>query len=192
MFEETVEKDICFGPLNFNYSETEAKKRAYEMLELVGLSKEVMQKSPFALSGGQMRRVAIAGVLASEPKVVVLDEPTASLDPIGRKEMMELFTNYQREHQATIVLVTHQMDEVVAYAKRVLVMDQGEIVLDGTPKDIFSQSHTLQQLGLDIPPVLQLAEKVKNRFDLNDWPALFDEEELAEQIVSWIRSRRGT
>ncbi|MFA9457793.1 energy-coupling factor transporter ATPase [Halalkalibacter sp. AB-rgal2] len=190
LFEETVEKDICFGPLNFDVSESDAKRKAHTMIELVGLSKDVLQRSPFELSGGQMRRVAIAGVLASEPKVIVLDEPTASLDPIGREEMMTLFTTYQKEHEATIVLVTHQMDEVARYADHVIVMNKGEITMHGTPSEVFSQGEMLSSVGLHTPPVMKLGNLFKRRLNLGEWPTVFDEGELAEHMATFLLSRR--
>ncbi len=190
LFEETVEKDICFGPLNFDVSETIAKRKAHEMIELVGLSKDILQRSPFELSGGQMRRVAIAGVLASEPKVIVLDEPTASLDPIGREEMMTLFTTYQKEHEATIVLVTHQMEEVAQYADHVIVMNKGEIAMQGTPSEVFSQSDMLSAIGLHPPPIMKLGHQFKRRFNLDEWPTVFDEGELAEHMAAFLLSGR--
>ena len=126
LFEETVERDIAFGPKNFGVSDEEAKKLAKKMLDLVGLDEKYLQHSPFELSGGQMRRVAIAGVLAMEPEVLVLDEPTAGLDPKGRKEMMEMFSRLHKEHNMTIVLVTHLMDDVANYADHVIVLEKGQ------------------------------------------------------------------
>lgn len=155
LFDETVEKDICFGPMNFGVSEEEAKKRANELATIVGLPKEVLQKSPFDLSGGQMRRVAIAGILAMEPQVLVLDEPTAGLDPRGRNEIMHLISSLNKEQGLTIVLVTHSMEDAAQYADRIIVMDKGKVSMSGTPKEIFKQHEKLKEIGLDIPEPLQ-------------------------------------
>ncbi|GMB10030.1 energy-coupling factor transport system ATP-binding protein [Thermolongibacillus altinsuensis] len=151
LFEETVEKDICFGPINFGVSEEEAKRKAKECLSLVGLPEEVLTKSPFELSGGQMRRVAIAGVLAMEPEVLVLDEPTAGLDPRGRKEIMDMFARLHQQKQLTIVLVTHSMEDAARYADEIVIMNKGTIVKKGTPEEIFSDVTSLMELGLDVP-----------------------------------------
>ncbi|HCW2820400.1 TPA: ATP-binding cassette domain-containing protein, partial [Enterococcus faecalis] len=140
LFEETVERDIAFGPKNFGVSDEEAKKSAKKMLDLVGLDEKYLQHSPFELSGGQMRRVAIAGVLAMEPEVLVLDEPTAGLDPKGRKEMMEMFSRLHKEHNMTIVLVTHLMDDVANYADHVIVLEKGQIVQAGAPQEVFQET----------------------------------------------------
>jgi energy-coupling factor transport system ATP-binding protein len=151
LFEETVEKDICFGPINFGVSEEEAKRKAKECLSLVGLPEEVLTKSPFDLSGGQMRRVAIAGVLAMEPEVLVLDEPTAGLDPRGRREIMDMFAHLHQQKQLTIVLVTHSMEDAARYADEIVIMNKGTIAKRGTPEAIFRDVACLTELGLDIP-----------------------------------------
>lgn len=169
LFEETVEKDICFGPLNFGVPEEEAKKQARNALKLVGLSKEILEKSPFDLSGGQMRRVAIAGVLAMEPEVLVLDEPTAGLDPRGRKEIMDMFYQLHKEQGLTTVLVTHSMEDAARYADEIVIMHQGTIYQKGTPFEIFSQPEQLIERGLDVPETvrfqLQLQRELGVRFD---------------------------
>ena len=132
LFDETVLKDIMFGPMNFGVPEEEAKQRAIELVRLLGLPEEVMEKSPFDLSGGQMRRVAIAGVLAMNPEVLVLDEPTAGLDPRGRKEIMDLFYRLHKEKGLTTILVTHSMEDAARYADRIAIMHNGRCVLQGT------------------------------------------------------------
>jgi energy-coupling factor transport system ATP-binding protein len=159
LFEETVEKDICFGPMNFGMSEEVAKKKAKSALSLVGLPEEILQRSPFELSGGQMRRVAIAGVLAMEPDVIILDEPTAGLDPRGRKEIMNMFETLHKEKQMTTILVTHSMEDAAVYADEVIVMDKGKVLLAGTPQEIFSQKDSLNKVGLDIPETYRFKEK---------------------------------
>lgn len=154
LFEETVEKDICFGPMNFGVSKDEAKKRAKELVHQVGLPEEVLEKSPFDLSGGQMRRVAIAGVLAMEPEVLVLDEPTAGLDPRGRKEIMEMFYRLHKEKNLSTILVTHSMEDAAIYADEIIIMHQGEIKRKGAPREIFSDPKELLTLGLNVPDVV--------------------------------------
>jgi energy-coupling factor transport system ATP-binding protein len=166
LFEETVEKDICFGPMNFGIPEELAKKKARELLPLVGLPEEVLTKSPFDLSGGQMRRVAIAGVLAMEPEVIVLDEPTAGLDPRGRKEIMEMFYRLHQEKRLTTVLVTHSMEDAAKYADEIVVMHRGTVFKKGSPEEIFREPDTLLQIGLDVPETILLKQKLEEKFGL--------------------------
>ena len=160
LFEETVEKDIAFGPKNFGISEEEAKILAKENLKLVGLEESYLERSPFDLSGGQMRRVAIAGVLAMEPEVLVLDEPTAGLDPQGRKEMMEMFERLHQEKNITIILVTHLMDDVANFADYVYVLEKGKIVKRGTPKEVFQDVAWLQEKQLGVPTAAEFAQRL--------------------------------
>lgn len=154
LFDETVEKDICFGPMNYGVSKEEAILRARNLVHQVGLPEEVLTKSPFDLSGGQMRRVAIAGVLAMDPDVLVLDEPTAGLDPRGRKEIMEMFYRLHKEKGMSTILVTHSMEDAALYADEIVIMHQGELKQKGTPRDIFSAPKELISLGLDVPDVV--------------------------------------
>lgn len=163
LFEETVEKDIAFGPMNFGVNEKDAYERARESLQLVGLPESILQKSPFDLSGGQMRRVAIAGVLAMGPEVLVLDEPTAGLDPKGRKEMMDLFYRLKEERNLTIILVTHSMEDAAKYADEMIVMHKGTIAMRGTPREIFSQGEKLASYGLDLPETVKFQQKLKDK-----------------------------
>lgn len=156
LFEETIEKDICFGPLNFGVPLEEAKERARQAIEMVGLSREYLAKSPFDLSGGQMRRVAIAGILAMNPEVLVLDEPTAGLDPRGRFEIMEMFYKLHKERGLTTILVTHSMEDASRYADQILVMEKGTIKFQGSPIEIFSNPDQVIQLGLDVPEAVRL------------------------------------
>ncbi|WP_374720875.1 energy-coupling factor ABC transporter ATP-binding protein [Peribacillus tepidiphilus] len=169
LFDETVEKDICFGPMNFGVSEEEAKALARTAIKQVGMDESILKKSPFDLSGGQMRRVAIAGVLAMEPEVIVLDEPTAGLDPRGRKEIMDMFANLHRERGLTTILVTHSMEDAAKYADEIVVMHNGTIHKKGTPSDIFAQPEQLLELGLDVPETvrfqLTLQKEMGVRFD---------------------------
>jgi len=190
LFEETVEKDICFGPMNFGVSEEEAKVLARQALQLVGLSENILQKSPFDLSGGQMRRVAIAGVLAMEPEVIVLDEPTAGLDPRGRKEIMDMFAHLHKERQLTTILVTHSMEDAAQYADEIIIMHKGTVYKKGTPLDIFSQPEQLIELGLDVPETVRfqllLQKEAGVRFDQ---PCL-SINSLAKEVAEVIK--RGT
>ncbi|WP_027410614.1 energy-coupling factor ABC transporter ATP-binding protein [Anoxybacteroides tepidamans] len=163
LFEETVEKDICFGPMNFGVPVEEAKKRAKEVLQLVGLPEDVLNKSPFDLSGGQMRRVAIAGILAMEPDVIVLDEPTAGLDPKGRRDLMEMFARLHRERKLTTILVTHSMEDAAKYADYIVVMHKGTVWKTGTPQQIFSDVDALLQLGLDVPETVLIKRKLEEK-----------------------------
>nr|WP_263323865.1 energy-coupling factor ABC transporter ATP-binding protein [Neobacillus sp. Marseille-Q6967] len=169
LFEETVEKDIIFGPMNFGVSEQEAKQRARFALSQVGLKEDILNKSPFDLSGGQMRRVAIAGVLAMEPDVIVLDEPTAGLDPRGRNEIMDLFYQLHKERNLSTILVTHSMEDAAKYANEIVIMQQGHVVKKGTPVEIFSSPEKLMKMGLDVPEVvrfqLRMEEKLGRKLD---------------------------
>lgn len=151
LFEETVEKDIMFGPMNFGVPEEEARRRAHQLIELLGLPPEVAQQSPFDLSGGQMRRVAIAGVLAFKPSVLVLDEPTAGLDPRGRHEIMELFNRLHVEEKLTTILVTHSMEDAARYADNIIVMHNGSSVMSGTPQEVFTDEEKLKSFRLGLP-----------------------------------------
>lgn len=155
LFEETIAKDIAFGPQNFGVSEEEIERRTKEALRQVRLSEELLERSPFDLSGGQKRRVAIAGVLAIQPEVLVLDEPTAGLDPRGQKEIMDMFYNLHREAGLTTILVTHSMDDALKYADQILILNKGTKFMEGTPIDVFRQKEALQSVQLDVPEVVQ-------------------------------------
>ncbi len=182
LFEETVEKDIAFGPKNFGVSEEEALKIASEVIHTVGLPADVLKKSPFDLSGGQMRRVAIAGVLAMKPEVLVLDEPTAGLDPKGRLEMMEMFYKLNKEQNMTIVLVTHQMNDVSDYADHVVVIESGKVVKEGSPKEVFADASWLLEKQLGVPTTLAFVEKLKEKgWTTDKMPLTLDE--LADAIL---------
>ena len=162
IFEETVLKDVAFGPQNFGVSEEDAEQIAREKLALVGIDESLFNRSPFELSGGQMRRVAIAGILAMEPAVLVLDEPTAGLDPLGRKELMNLF---KKLHQSgmTIVLVTHLMDDVAEYANQVYVMEKGRLVKGGKPSDIFQDVVFMEEVQLGVPKITAFCKRLADR-----------------------------
>ena len=162
IFEETVLKDVAFGPQNFGVSEEDAEQIAREKLALVGIDESLFDRSPFELSGGQMRRVAIAGILAMEPAILVLDEPTAGLDPLGRKELMNLF---KKLHQSgmTIVLVTHLMDDVAEYANQVYVMEKGRLVKFGKPSDVFQDVVFMEEVQLGVPKITAFCKRLADR-----------------------------
>ena len=162
IFEETVLKDVAFGPQNFGVSEEDAEQIAREKLALVGIDESLFDRSPFELSGGQMRRVAIAGILAMEPAILVLDEPTAGLDPLGRKELMNLF---KKLHQSgmTIVLVTHLMDDVAEYANQVYVMEKGRLVKGGEPSDVFQDVVFMEEVQLGVPKITAFCKRLADR-----------------------------
>ncbi|MCH5462837.1 energy-coupling factor ABC transporter ATP-binding protein [Lactobacillus sp. LC28-10] len=182
LFEETVLKDIAFGPQNFGVSEADANELAKRMAGEVGLDESLLSRSPFDLSGGQMRRVAIAGVLALEPEVLVLDEPTAGLDPRGRLEIMQLVTRLREEQGLTIVLITHQMDDVADYADHVLVMGHGELLKQGTPREIFSDPEWLTAHQLGLPSATRFAYELQQAgFEFETMPLTVSE--LADEIA---------
>lgn len=186
LFEETVAKDIAFGPKNFGVPEEEAMRLAAEMIELVGLDASYLDRSPFDLSGGQMRRVAIAGVLAMEPEVIILDEPTAGLDPKGRKEMMDMFYRLHKDKGLSIILVTHLMDDVAEYADYMIVLEKGKIQKDGHPREIFSDYAWLKEKQLGVPSATEFA------FRLMDEGVQFSQlpltvAELADELTANIK-----
>lgn len=187
LFDETVLKDIMFGPMNFGVPEKEAKERAIELVRLLGLPDEVMEKSPFDLSGGQMRRVAIAGVLAMNPEVLVLDEPTAGLDPRGRKEIMELFYRLHQEKGLTTVLVTHSMEDAARYADRIAIMHNGECVLQGLPQEIFSDEDRLKDFRLELPQSLKFQKKLEEMMGQKLPTLCLTEEVLAEELARLMK-----
>lgn len=162
LFAETVEQDICFGPLNFGASLEEAKEIAKEVLLQVGLETSILSKSPFSLSGGQKRRVAIAGVLATRPEVLILDEPGAGLDPEGKKEILSLISSLHRENGVTIVLVTHDMDDVALYAEDAIVMEKGQVVMHDHVRKVFSDQEWLRTLHLDVPEARHFQSKIEH------------------------------
>ncbi|MCY7152365.1 energy-coupling factor ABC transporter ATP-binding protein [Streptococcus gallolyticus] len=180
LFEETVLKDVAFGPQNFGVSIEEAEQLAREKLAMVGISEEFFEKNPFELSGGQMRRVAIAGILAMEPEVLVLDEPTAGLDPKGRRELMDLFKKLH-QNGMTIVLVTHLMDDVANYADYVNVLESGKLVRSGYPKEVFQDVDFLESKQLGVPKITKFAQQlVKRGLQLESLPITI--EEFAEVV----------
>lgn len=183
LFEETVEKDVGFGPKNMGLGEQEIKERVIRALTQVGLTgDELLARSPFELSGGQRRRVAIAGVLAMEPQVLILDEPTAGLDPRGREEVLALVRHIHEERHCTVIMVSHSMDEVARVAGRVIVMNRAEIAIDGTPREVFARAAELREMGLDIPAVAQLSAELAGR-GADVPPGIMTLEEMRDWIV---------
>ena len=192
LFEETVEKDICFGPLNFGISESEAKKRAEKALGEVGLSKEFLLKSPFDLSGGQMRRIAIAGVLAMEPDVLVLDEPTAGLDPRGRREIMDMFYKLHKERNLTTILVTHSMEDAAHYADQIVIMNKGKVHRQGTPLEIFRDAEDLATIGLNEPEVVRFQKKIEEKFGMKMGQVHLKMEDFTEELAVYLKKKVGS
>lgn len=163
LFETTIFDDVCFGPKNQGLSKEEAGLRAFEALRSVGLPEELYYQSPFDLSGGQKRRVAIAGVLAMKPEVLILDEPTAGLDPAGRDEILDLVARMHRERGITILLVSHSMEDVAKYVERIIVMNQGSVMFDGRPREVFCHYKELEEVGLAAPQVTYLMHELMER-----------------------------
>jgi len=166
LFEETVEKDIMFGPLNFKVPHDEAKLLAEKAIRQVGLDETYLKRNPFNLSGGEKKRVSIAGILALDPSILVLDEPTSGLDPAGKKQLMELFAKIHRDTGKTTIVITHDMDLVYEYATRVLVLHEGGLVFDGVPEALFRRDD-LQSFSLDYPETIRIMKLVKTEFDLD-------------------------
>ena len=162
LFEEDVFSDVCFGPRNLGLSDAEVELRAYEALKQVGVKDEHFYQSPFDLSGGEKRRVAIAGVLAMHPEVLVLDEPTAGLDPRGRQEILKLISDLHEKNGITIILVSHSMDDVAEFANRLLVMHEGRLVYDDTPRNVFANEAELEAMGLSVPEVTKIMHMLKD------------------------------
>ena len=182
LFEETVEKDIAFGPKNLGLDEQEIARRVREAMRKVALDYDRLhERSVFELSGGQMRRVAIAGVLAMEPTTLILDEPCAGLDPKGREEILALIRNLHEEAGTTIVMVSHSMDDVASLAERVIVMNRGEVFMDGAPREVFSRGDDLRAIGLDVPQAVELAQRLRER-GLPVPEGVYREEELQQAI----------
>ena len=185
LFEETVYKDIAFGPRNMGLSEEEIDRRVREAAAIVGLSEQQLQVSPFDLSGGQKRRVAIAGVIAMEPEILILDEPTAGLDPKGREEILGNIEDYRRTHNATIMMVSHSMDDVARLTDRLLVLNGSHLAMDGTPEEVFARAEELISMGLNIPQITRVFLELK-AMGLNVPPVY-----TTEQAVAVLRSIKG-
>ena len=182
LFEETVYKDIAFGPGNMKLSTAEIDERVREAADFSGLSEELLEKSPFELSGGQKRRAAIAGVIAMRPRVLILDEPMAGLDPGGCREIMANIRRYHREKNATVIMVTHDMSQAARTADRLVVMHKGTIAMTGTPAQVFSRSEALTGMGLDLPDVTKIALRLRER-GLDVDPSSYTIQQLRDEIL---------
>ncbi|KAB3528860.1 energy-coupling factor transporter ATPase [Alkaliphilus serpentinus] len=191
LFEETVYKDIAFGPINLGLSEDEIAARIREAMDLVKLPfEELKDRSPFELSGGQKRRVAIAGVLAMKPEVLILDEPTAGLDPRGRDEILEQIKSLHQKVQNTVILVSHSMEDIARLVDRIIVMHKGKIALTGTSREVFKEVETLESIGLGIPQITYLMKMLKeNNIQLRE--DILTIEEAKEEIMKWLRGRKN-
>ena len=163
LFEDTVRKDIAFGPKNMGLDAAEVERRVLAALSAVGLDESVLDKSPFALSGGQKRRVAIAGVMAMEPEVLILDEPTAGLDPRGRESILQMLREYHERRGSTVVLVSHSMEEIARNAQRIIVLSGGGVSMEGTPAEVFARADELEAVGLDVPQSTKIAAALRRR-----------------------------
>ena len=181
LFEETILKDVSFGPKNFNYTNEEAEEMAKEALELVGISKDLYERNPFELSGGQRRRVAIAGIITLKPKILILDEPTAGLDPQGSKEMMDLFLKLH-SLGTTIIMVTHDMDNVIKYGTDVVVLSKGEVIKECKPYELFLDKTILSTLSIEEPKVISFAKELNEKGYHIDLANVKDVESLVEEI----------
>lgn len=189
LFEETVEKDIAFGPENLKLDAGEVRHRVRAAMELVGLDPSLKDVSPFNLSGGQKRRVAIAGVLAMNPSILVLDEPAAGLDPAGRRSMLELIRGIHRSG-VTVVMVSHSMDDVGKYCSRLYVLNHGQIAFEGTPAEVFGHGDELVKIGLDIPECARLAQQLRAKgFDIPE--GIYSREDVAAAILQNLRKERA-
>ena len=186
LFEADVLTDVCFGPKNLGFSKEEAEKKALDALKLVGLKEKHYKKSPFDLSGGQKRRVAIAGILAMEPEVLVLDEPTAGLDPKGRDDILDQIARLHEERKITVILVSHSMEDIARYVDRIIVMNKGQVMFDNTPQEVFSHYKELESVGLAAPQVTYLMHDLEKQ----GWPVEMSAttvEEAAEEILKVLQ-----
>ncbi len=186
LFETTVVKDVEFGPKNMKLPQLEVNLRTFEAIKMVGISEELYDASPFELSGGQKRRVAIAGVLAMKPEVLVLDEPTAGLDPMGRDEILDQIAAIQKERKITVILVSHSMEDVAKYVDRLIVMDHGSVQFDGTPKEVFAHYKELEGMGLAAPQVTYIMQALRNQgMEVGDATTV---EEARDEILKFWRT----
>ena len=190
LFEETVAKDVAFGPKQVGMTGEKLDRVVEESIRLTGLDyEEVKERSPFELSGGQKRRVAIAGVLAMKPEILILDEPTAGLDPSAHRDVLELIRRIHRKERMTILLVSHNMGDVAELADRVLVMNRGKLVMNGTPAEVFSRGEPLWEMGLGLPPATEFMERLKDRMPGID-TAQLSIEDAAKEICRYLKGRK--
>ncbi|MDQ7133458.1 MULTISPECIES: energy-coupling factor transporter ATPase [Staphylococcus] len=189
LFEDSVEREILFGPKNFNMNLDKVKDYAYRLLMKLGFDRDVMNKSPFQMSGGQMRKIAIVSILAMDPDIIVLDEPTAGLDPHSRKQVMGLLKQLQQEGK-TIVLVTHDMNDVAQYADRIKVLQKGTLVYEGTPRALFSDSERINDYSLDLPDIVQLQRDFEHKHQTKLSDTALTDEEFIELYREWQRNEK--
>lgn len=189
LFEETVKKDIAFGPKNMGLEEDEIERRIHKAINLVGIKEDILDKSPFELSGGQMRRVAIAGVIAMEPNVLIMDEPSAGLDPQGKRNIFNMIKNYHETTKKTILLVSHSMEDMANYADRILILNKGEVYKIDKTENIFKDSQELKKIGLNVPQICDVFHRLKeDGFNFNE--NIYTVEKAVEEIKSLIKNRR--
>ncbi len=190
LFEETVFQDIAFGPKNMGLEEGEIHRRVVESASFVGLKPELLEKSPFELSGGQKRRVAIAGVIAMEPKVLILDEPTAGLDPVGAQGILENIHAYREAHKATVILVSHSMEDIASIAQRLVVINGGKLPYQGTPAEVFSHGAELEAMGLGVPQITRVFHRLQSLGVAID-PTVFTTKQAKEAILARLSQKKG-
>jgi len=190
LFEETVAKDVAFGPKNLGLGEDEIQERVREAIELVGLDyEEIKDRSPFDLSGGQKRRVAIAGVVAMRPQVLILDEPTAGLDPKAHQDVLKMVQEVHRRTGNITILVSHNMGDIATLSDKVIVIDSGNLVADGTPQEVFSQKEKLRSVGLELPPITQFTEKlIAKGIEIDS--TILDVESAVSQIAQYLKKEK--
>jgi energy-coupling factor transport system ATP-binding protein len=189
LFEETIYRDIAFGPFNLGLSEDEVEKRVFEAMEIVGLDVSLKDKSPFEVSGGQRRRIAIAGVLSMKPKILILDEPTAGLDPRGRDEILSNIKNIHEKYNMTTILVSHSMEDIAKLVDKIIVMHEGNIELIGTPKEVFKEVGKLERIGLGIPQITYLMRDLRRK-GIEVPEDLLTVDEAKEHILKYLRGLR--
>lgn len=188
LFEETVYKDIAFGPTNLGFSKDEIKQAVMDACECVGIKQELLEKSPFELSGGQKRRVAIAGVIAMKPKVLILDEPTAGLDPKGREKILAMIKDYHKQEKTTVLLVSHSMEDVAKFASKVLVMNQSEVFAYGTVDEIFTKSDEIERIGLSVPQITKVFARLhQDGFSVK--PNVYCIEDAKNEILAALKAK---
>ena len=189
LFEETVYRDIAFGPANIGKKPDEIEKIIHEVISLVGLSESILQKSPFELSGGQKRRVAIAGVLAMEPEILILDEPTAGLDPLARNNILKLISDLHSKKNITVILVSHSMEDIARIVEKVMVMSEGRLVMFDTVKNVFAKAQELQKIGLNVPQISLVVNELKRRgVDLGE--GIYTVDAAKEAIINYIKEKQ--
>ena len=190
LFEDSVEREILFGPQNFNMPLNEVKERAFRLLLEFGFNRDILQQSPFQMSGGQIRKIAITSILAMDPDIVILDEPTAGLDPKSRKQIMELIKKLQVEQQKTIILVTHEMNDVAKYVDEVKIMSNGKLIDSCTPRKLFSDTNYVNQMHLDVPNIVKLQRDIEDKHQYYFNKIALTEAEFIEMYKEWQQHER--